>query len=75
MPPMSESVRCLALVESDGQYLAVDVDGNPVDLPEGVTPRHVAAMMELWSRGNSVPLLRLIPPESLPMVAPRTGDR
>ena len=72
---MSEPVRCLALVESDGRYLAVDLDGNPVALPEGITPRHVAAMMALWERGNSVPLLRLLPPQSLPVVAPRIGDR
>jgi hypothetical protein len=70
---MPEAVRCLALVESDGRYHAVDLDGNPVALPEGVTPRHVAAMMALWERGNSVPLLRILPPSSLPMVACQTS--
>lgn len=70
-----ETVRCLALVESNGQYLTLDLDGNPAPLPEGITPRHVAAMMALWERGNSVPLLRTIPPQSLPLVAPPIEGR
>ena len=65
---MTEDVRCLVLVESDGGYEATDVRGRPHALPEGVTPRHVAAMLALLDRGNATPLLACVPPRSLPRV-------
>lgn len=67
---MAEVVRCLVLVESGGDWLAEDIDGRPHPLPEGVTPRHVAAMLALLRRGNATPLLACVPPATLPRVEP-----
>lgn len=61
-----EDVRCLVLVAGEGVWRCEDVQGNTVPLPEGVTPRHVAALMALYRRGNAVPLLSVLPRHILP---------
>lgn len=68
-----EEVRAVVLIESDSGWRCEDIAGNPHELPDGVTPRHLAALMALMGHGNAVPLLRVVPPATLPCVSAPTG--